>query len=169
MRYLLIFLLCVSSLAWGAEPFGRLFTTPAERATLDHLRQTRKIEPVNVDQPMEEAIEAAPVLPPEISVQGYVKRSDGKKGTVWVNQKPVQENSSVGEVEVGKLPKNGNEVQIKVPGLDKSLKLKAGQVYDPGTDSVSESKVRTIQPGVQESGTIGTAPFAETPTSITGH
>lgn len=117
-----------------------MFTTPAERSTLDHLRQTRKIEPVtDTDQPLE-VIEAAPVTPPEISVQGYVKRSDGKKGTVWINQKPVQENSTSGGVEVGKLPTNGNQVQIKVPGLDKSLKLKAGQIYDPETDSVSEDK-----------------------------
>lgn len=157
MRYLLISLICLSNLAWGAEPFGRLFTTPAERNTLDHLRQTRKIEPLNTDQP-QEMIEAVPVIPPEISVQGYVKRSDGKKGTVWINQKPVQENSSTGEMEVGRLPRNGNEVQIKVPGLDKSVKLKAGQVYDPETGSVSESKVRASQPDAQESGTIGTVP-----------
>lgn len=154
MKYLLIALVCLSNLAWGEEPFGRLFTTPAERTTLDHMRQTRKIEPVNLNQP-QEAIETAPVLPPEISVQGYVKRSDGKKGTVWINQQPVQENSSTGEVEVGKLPRNGNQVQIKVPGLDKSLKLKAGQVYDPATDSVSESKVRANQADARESGTIG--------------
>lgn len=137
MRYLLLALIFLSSVAWGAGPFGRLFTTPAERATLDHLRQTRKIEPVNLDQP-QEVMEEIPVIPSEISVQGYVKRSDGKKGTVWINQKPVQENSSTGEMEVGKLPRNGNQVQIKVPGLDKSVKLKAGQVYDPETEKIRE-------------------------------
>lgn len=157
MRYLLLALIFLSGLAWSAEPFGRLFTTPAERATLDHLRQTRKIEPANLDHP-QEVMEEIPVIPPAISVQGYVKRSDGKKGTVWINQKPVQENSSSGELEVGKLPQNGNQVQIKVPGLDKSLNLKAGQVYDPETDSISESKVRATEPDVQESGTIGTIP-----------
>lgn len=158
MRYLLLALVFLSNLAWGEESFGRLFTTPSERTTLDHLRQTRKIEPVaDTDQPLE-VIEAAPVTPPEISVQGYVKRSDGKKGTVWINQKPVQENSTSGGVELGKLPKSGNEVQIKLPGLDKDLKLKAGQVYDPGTDSVAESKVRAKQSDAQESGTIGTVP-----------
>lgn len=157
MRYLLISLICLSNPVWGAEPFGRLFTTPAERATLDHLRQTRKIEPVNLDQP-QEMIESAPILPPEISVQGYVKRSDGKKGTVWINQKPVQENSSSGELEVGKLPKSGNQVEIKVPSLDKSLKLKAGQAYDPETDSISENRVKAVAPDAQESGTIGTVP-----------
>jgi hypothetical protein len=157
MRYLLIALTLISHAAFAAEPFGRLFTTPTERATLDHLRQTRKIEPANVDQP-QEAIEVAPVIPPEISVQGYVKRSDGKKGTVWINEKPVQENSSTGEMEVGKLPSEGNQIQIRVPGLDRSLKLKAGQAYDPQTDSITENKVRPGRSEAEVSGTIGTMP-----------
>lgn len=157
MRYLLIAFMFVSTPGLTAEPFGRLFTTPSERATLDHLRQTRKIEPVNIDQP-QEVIEMAPVVPPAISVQGYVKRSDGKKGTVWINEKPVQENSSTGEVEVGKLPTEGNQVQIKVPGLDRNLKLKAGQAYDPETGTITESRVRATQADAQESGTIGTVP-----------
>jgi len=154
MKYLLIGLMLVSTAVLAAEPFGRLFTTPSERTTLDHLRQTRKIEPVNVDQP-QEIIELAPVLPPEISVQGYVKRSDGKKGTVWINEKPVQENTNADGVEVGKLSKEGNQVQIKVPGLDKSLKLKAGQVYDPESGAITENTVKTGT-STEESGTIGT-------------
>lgn len=155
MRYLLIGLMFVSITTLAAEAFGRLFTTPAERSTLDQLRQTRKIEPVNINQPQEE-IEIAPVVPPEISVQGYVKRSDGKKGTVWINEKPVQESSRSAEMEVGKLPKEGNQVQIKVPGLDKSLKLKAGQTYDPETDSIADSKIKPSMSDAAESGTIGT-------------
>lgn len=158
MRYILLTLLLLPSLAWSVEPFGRLFTNPAERANLDHLRQTRKIEPVNIDQPSG-VTEVAPVLPSEISVQGYVKRSDGKKGTVWVNDEPVQENSSTGEVEVGKLPKHGSGVQLTLPGIDKSLRLKAGQTYDPETDSISENKVETgNSPRPEEAGTIGAIP-----------
>lgn len=157
MRYILLTLLLLPSLAWSVEPFGRLFTNPAERANLDHLRQTRKIEPVNIDQPSG-VTEVAPVLPSEISVQGYVKRSDGKKGTVWVNDEPVQENSSTGEVEVGKLPQGGNQVPLKLPGTGKSLNLKAGQIYDPETGSILESRVKPGTPEVEESGTIGTIP-----------
>jgi hypothetical protein len=152
MRCLLILLILLPGVSEGAEPFGRLFTTPAERATLDHLRQTRKIDPVNIEQP-ESVIEAAPSMPAEISVQGYVKRSDGKKGTVWVNQKPVQENSSTGEVEVGKVPGIGGGVQLKLPGISKSLNLKAGQVYDPETDRILEEGAHSNQ-GV-DSGSIG--------------
>jgi len=158
MRYILLALLLLPSLALSAETFGRLFTTPAERANLDHLRQTRKIEPVNLDQPQEMMEVAPPSLPPEISVQGYVKRSDGKKGTVWVNNEPVQENSSTGEVEVGKLPNHGSGIQLTLPGIDKSVRLKAGQAYDPETGSISENKVNPSRSDVEESGSIGTAP-----------
>jgi len=161
MRYLLILLMLSPVAALAAEPFGRLFTTPAERATLDHLRQTRKIEPVNVD-PTQEIIELAPVVPPSISVQGYVKRSDGKKGTVWINDQPVQESSSADGVEVGKLPKTGNGVQLKLPGIDKSLRLKAGQTYDPATNKISEESTRS---NIQKSGSIGIAQPAQEATT----
>lgn len=169
MRHLLLLILLLPALASGAESFGRLFTTPAERATLDHLRETRKIESINTEQQPETVIEEPPALPPEISVQGYVKRSDGKKGTVWINEKPVQESSTTGEVEVGKLPKNGNQVQIKMPGLGKSLNLKAGQVYNPETDSISEGNVKVTKPDAQESGSIGVAPFVEGTVKNPGH
>lgn len=152
MRRLVIVLLLLPSVVLAVEPFGRLFTTPAERANLDHMRQTRKIEPVTVDQPQE--VEVAPTLPSEISVQGYVKRSDGKKGTVWVNETPMQENTGTSEVEVGSLPKGGNQVPLKVPGTGINLKLKAGQVYDPETDEITEN----ARSRIQESGSIGVAP-----------
>lgn len=168
MRTILILLLLLPGWSMAAESFGRLFTTPAERVTLDHLRETRKIESINTEQP-ETVIEEPSALPPEISVQGYVKRSDGKKGTVWINEKPVQESSTTGEVEVGKLPNNGNQVQIKMPGLGKSLNLKAGQVYNPETDSISEGNVKVTKPDAQESGSIGVAPFVEGTVKNPGH
>lgn len=137
-RILLLWLL-IPGLALGAEDLGRLFTTPAQRQSLNHLRAiTPRVEAVAPAQSDEAALEVLqPVLPSSIAVQGYVKRSDGKKGTVWVNDTPIQENSATDDVAVGKLQK-GNQVQLKVPGLDKSINLKAGQVYTPGTDSISE-------------------------------
>src|SRR5690606_13961576 len=74
-----------------------------------------------------------------------ITRSDGKKGTVWIKNTPVQENDAAGEVQVKKLPQNGNQVQISIPSIGRDLKLKAGQVYVPETDSVSEDKARVIQ------------------------
>jgi len=142
MRGLLVLLIMLPGLAMAADELGRLFTTPAERNTLDNLRKISKVHTMS-EQEAEPGEEAETVMPSSISMQGYVKRSDGKKGTVWINQKPVQESSSIGEVEVGKLPREGNQVPLRLPAAGKSLNLKAGQVYVPETNSVSEISTHT--------------------------
>ncbi len=152
MRYLLMILILLPGITVAADSLGRLFTTPAERASLDYLRQTRKAEVLEADK----SAEAAPAVPSSISVQGYVKRSDGTKGTVWINQKPMQENSGTDEIQVGKLRADGNQVQLKLPANGKSLNLKAGQIYVPETDSVSEinahAKAPPLDKGEDEGG-----------------
>lgn len=137
---------------------GRLYTTPAERARLDQLRLTSKPPSgQELQDEQTEGVVVVPVAPPSVSVQGYVKRSDGKKGTVWVNNQPVQENDEAGDVRVKKLPQNGNQVQISIPSLGRDLKLKAGQVYEPETNRISEDKARmTENPQVAK-------PLPETP------
>lgn len=144
-------------LALAAEPIGRLFTSPAERSNLDYLRQTNKklIKPETMDAPAEtvEAPAAAPVLLPEaVNLQGYVKRNDGKQGTVWVNDQALQENSGNKEVQVGRLSEGGNRVPIKLSANGRRLNLKAGQVYDPENNRVSEARNHGAQ---GDSGTIG--------------
>jgi hypothetical protein len=154
MLLLMLGSLLTFSTANAAQPTGRLFTTPAERANLDRLRQTSKLPSQEQLFDDEEEITAAPVLPGSVSMQGYVKRGDGKKGTVWVNNEPVQENSDTGEVRVGKLPREGGQVPINIPASGRSVKLKAGQVYMPETDSVSEDKARATEkeaPAVDDS------------------
>jgi hypothetical protein len=164
MRYLLIALMLLPSVAGAADSLGRLFTTPAERASLDYLRQIKKVEVLEADKPAE--MEAGPSIPSSISVQGYVKRSDGKKGTVWVNQIPMQESSGTNEVQVGKLRPDGNQVQLKLPANGKNLNLKAGQVYVPETDSVTEINAhsKAASPDVgEDAGTIGDVPPIDKP------
>ncbi|MDP2248055.1 MAG: hypothetical protein Q8J65_07975, partial [Nitrosomonadales bacterium] len=66
-----------------------------------------------------------------------------------------------GEVRVGKLPRDGNQVKINIPASGRSVNLKAGQVYTPETDSISEDRARATEmsePEVQDSGTIGAIP-----------
>ena len=143
-----------SHVAIAAEPIGRLFTSPAERSNLDYLRQTKKklVTPAIVDAPID-APEAAPILLPEaVNLQGYVKRNDGKQGTVWVNDQALQENSGNKEVQVGKLSENSNRVPIKLSANGKRLNLKAGQVYDPENNRVREARNHGAQ---GDSGTIG--------------
>lgn len=171
MRAILILFVLMSNFlmsgtAIGAESFGRLFTTPAERANLDYLRKTTQLPKIVPDQPAE--VEAGPAVSSPVSVEGYVKRSDGKKGTVWVNNAPMQEDSGSGQVTVGKLRRDGNQVPIKLSTTGKSLSLKAGQVYDPETDSVSEISAhasRMAKSKAEDFGTIGANPSDTTETN----
>jgi hypothetical protein len=150
---LVLLALSFAQISRAAEPIGRLFSTPAERSTLNYLRQTRKpniaIQPETSVQQAEPEVRA---LPSTINMQGYVKRSDGKQGTVWINDQAMQENSGNQDVQVGKLPDNGNRIPIKLPANGKHLTLKAGQVYDTENNHVREARSHGAQ---GESGTIG--------------
>ena len=159
--FILLFIFCsqlvFGQLALAAEPIGRLFTSPAERSNLDYLRQTKKklIVAVTMDAPAEsvESPAAAPVLLPEaVNLQGYVKRNDGKQGTVWVNDQALQENSGNKDVQVGKLSEGSNRVPIKLSANGRRLNLKAGQVYDPENNRVREARNQGVQ---GDSGRIG--------------
>ncbi|MDD5249612.1 MAG: hypothetical protein PHY45_11535 [Rhodocyclaceae bacterium] len=72
---LLTLLAAGSAFAAGAEPLGRLFFTPAQRALLDRQRQGGSVE---------QAPEAVARL------DGIVARADGKT-TVWINGRPQRD------------------------------------------------------------------------------
>ena len=164
MRLFALSLLIVSQIAWlqiaqaaqdsqSAQGMGRLFSSPAERSTLNYLRQTKKALVITPVQEFIQQAEPAPVVLPEaISMQGYVKRSDGKQGTVWINNQAMQENSGNKDVQVGHLPENGNRIPLKLPANGRRLTLKAGQVYDPENNRVTEARNHGAQ---GDSGTIG--------------
>ncbi len=143
---MLLAMLPMIALSAEEKPLGRLFLTPAERASLDSVRQNSRppekiVTPGNPDQEEDVVETAAP--PPVVTVQGYVKRSDGK-GTVWVNGRPVQEKAATKDVEIGKLQGKSNEVQVKLPSTGQTVKLKAGQSYDPASGKVGS--LREIAP-----------------------
>ncbi len=149
-RWLVLLISCLPIFAMAAEPssLGRLFLTPSERAALDVIRQNshppeKIVTPNNVNDD-EEGI-ADVMAPPVVSVQGYVKRSDGK-GTVWINGQPVQEKSASKDFEVRRLQGNTNDVQIKLPSTGQTIKLKAGQSYDPANGKVGSLREITPQP-----------------------
>ena len=150
--------LVLGQLALAVEPIGRLFTSPAERSNLDYLRQTKKNISIKPELPTDEVpmAEAAPiVLPDAVNLQGYVKRNDGKQGTVWVNNQALQENSSNKEVTVGRLSDSSNRVPIKLSANGKRLTLKAGQVYDPESNRVREARNHGAQGDATSTGRIG--------------
>jgi hypothetical protein len=137
---------------YADDALGRLFSTPAEREQLDQLREQQKNQPVET---IVEAtvIESKPVtLPNAINLQGYVKRSDGKDGTVWINGEALQENTGNQDVQVGDLTRDNTAIPIRIPANGKRLSLKAGQEYDPANNRVRKSPSYSIS---KSSGTIG--------------
>ncbi len=161
-KYLAILMLLgastVSMPSNSAESIGRLFTTTGERSNLEYLRKTRKNIPVKPEQPSEPNVSVLhPIqsLPDEVSLQGYVKRNDGKAGTVWINDKALQEQTGNKEVTVGKLPDESNRIPVKITGNGRYIGLKAGQVYDPATNRVREARSHAAQGEEVSSGRIG--------------
>jgi hypothetical protein len=152
MKPMMILLLVLWSEACAAgDTLGRLFSTPNDRANLDYLRQTRKVIVPQQLEPISTQPAPALVLPDVIELQGYVKRSDGKSGTVWINREAVQEGTRNKEISVGQIPALQNRVPIQINANGKVLTLKAGQTYDPETN-----RVREMRPSVQgEQGRIG--------------
>lgn len=131
---------------------SRLFTSPAERTKLDAMRQTASALALQAQETQKEPeTEAALTLPTEITMQGYVKRSDGKKSTVWINRQATQENTANADLQVGPLSTKAkdknkrdgpDEVHMKLPSNGQQFKLKAGQRYLPEENRVLDVNTR---------------------------
>ena len=168
--------LCFIVIAWAVatplnaapnETLGRLFSRPAERSNLDYLRQNQKLKVIapQAETPLESIDKATPPeLPDPITLQGYVKRSDGKGNTLWINNQAVQENSVVDNVKIGKLNQRGfsnkgaslEGIDVKIPANGKQIRLKAGQTYAPENNKIYErqvlEKARSLE--LEQSGVI---------------
>lgn len=165
-----VFLIGLTSLplqAAAENDFGRLFSSSAERKKLDTLRKNQKLMVASPQKntPLEPV---ADELSEPIALQGYVKRSDGST-TLWVNNKAVQENSIQDDVEIGRLSKQNNSAKngsdslnVRIPVTGKNVRLKPGQVYEPETNRIVESRLleKEKQLNLEETGIIGneTAP-----------
>jgi hypothetical protein len=115
-------------LAWAnglhaAEPLGRLFFTPGQRATLDAGKE--------LDKP--KLTGPAVRGPRTVTVNGVVTRSDGES-TVWVNGSPA---SNRGPAPISATPAGATAARIQV--LDSKARLRVGQTLDRRTGKVSES------------------------------
>lgn len=148
--------------AVAEDDFGRLFSSQAERKQLDILRQNQKLIVVS-PQKNTQLEPAAVELPEPVTMQGYVKRSDGST-TLWINNKVVQENTTQSNVEIGRLnkqkssTKNGaDSLNVRIPATGKNVRLKPGQVYEPETNRIVESRLleKERQLLLEETGLIG--------------
>ena len=120
--------------AHGQTGFGRLFSTPEQRAELDRMR--RDAESVGVPMPVpadtgtspgpSQESEEAPRLG-AVTIDGIVIRRDGH-GIAWVNGERAAIGTTTPEgVRVGALLARQGHVRIRIPGERGSVDLEPGQ------------------------------------------
>lgn len=129
--------------AAAAADLGRLFFTPTQRATLDNARRQNIRVEIGTDGSEQQPTAAAPA-PQIMSVNGIIRRSDGKS-TVWVNNQPVAETGAGG---VKAVPgKTGERVHLTVPDNSRSVDLKVGQSVEILSGRIEEGYARRSAPG----------------------
>lgn len=123
--------------AAGAES-GRLFFTPAQRASLDKLRDLGAHSTVARGTDDNE-----PAQQQHVRVDGVLRRSDGKS-TVWLNNRAVSSGQTSGiDIAVGK---NDNRVKLTIPESSRSIELKVGQTVEIVSGAIDEGYARRALP-----------------------
>jgi hypothetical protein len=150
--------------ASAAEPLGRLFFSPEQRAQLDALR-TKKVVAAQVkDEP----------APEFITYNGIIRRDDGKT-TVWVNnkslsEKDIRESASL----VGRIERDGRiMVQPAQGSTAPALRLKVGQSAELLSGRIAEpfaapSPERNAVPAAKPASSTARKPDADDPEDSKG-
>jgi hypothetical protein len=120
----------------AAEPLGRLFFTPAQRAQLDIARSQKSRATLASDQEV-----AAPV-PEVITYGGIVRRNDGKT-TVWINNRAVNDGKATDKLPVASRVRPDGSVNLQVPQSDRSVNLKVGQSVEIVSGTIAEPYARS--------------------------
>ena len=135
--------------AFAAEPLGRLFYTPAERARLDTLRSQRNTAPPVAEQ--------EPVAVPEvITYGGIVRRSDGRT-TVWINNNAINDGKDGDRSAVVSRVQPDGSVAVEVPQTSRSVRLKVGQSVEIGSGTIEEPYARSPAVATPKPGSTATA------------
>ena len=133
-------LLLLAPPAGAAEPIGRLFFTPEQRASLDVARSKRTHAAVAT----EKTEESAPAPGPEtVTYEGLVRRSDGRN-TVWLNNRAVSEKQAA-ESLVRSVGADGS-VTLRAPQTGRDLSLKVGQSAELTSGTIDEAYARRPAP-----------------------
>ncbi len=123
--------------------FGRLFTSPQERALLDLQRQQHGFsKPIITDisaDPADTNAASMPAQPQTYRLSGILLRADGRQ-QVWINGKlqPVQKQRGVSSNQKNSLPSSAT-LRVPVKQHDQSVQLKPGQVWSPNNRKTTES------------------------------
>lgn len=141
-RLAAVVLACQISVAWAAEPLGRLFFTPEQRAQLDSARRQRAQRPAT-----EAATEEAPAA--TVTYSGMVRRSDGR-ATVWINSRALHDRMPpAAGIPRARVDEEG-AASITVPQHPRSVRLKVGQTAELTSGRVAESYARPAAPPAAE-------------------
>ncbi|MFT4581325.1 MAG: hypothetical protein ACI915_005608 [Gammaproteobacteria bacterium] len=123
---------------------GRLFFTPQERAAFDKMRQTQAAGPaekppeIPADMVIEGFATEPEPLKPTITIDGFVRRSNGRT-TLWVNRENSYDgNLSASQIEAHTTHMHGSKIHLTPLGEDLRVRLKSGQSYDPNTMTVTD-------------------------------
>jgi len=139
--------MAVPAPAPAQERLGRLFFTPAQRASLDVARSQR----ARTTLATEKTDEVAAPVPQSITYSGVLRRSDGKT-TVWLNNQPVHDRISAGAAAiVGRVRPDGS-VTLQVPQSGRSVTLKPGQSVELLSGSVEEGYARRQEAAKPDAG-----------------
>lgn len=126
MKRVAMLLLLLPFSSASAEPIGRLFFTPEQRATMDNARRQK----IKIDVETE-----APVME-NISVNGVVKRSDGES-IVWINNRPIRNRQAPGGFKI--TPTDSARVNVQLPQSNRSVDMKVGQSLNTASGRIAES------------------------------
>jgi hypothetical protein len=160
----LIVLMVGAGPAAGAE-FGRMFFTPDQRAALDYFRKLNIRNAAISDDDRDKDLVAPPPAPEQVSVNGVVRRSDGKS-TVWVNRRAVTEQQPAGAA-LNVTPRTDNRVRLSVPKSGRSADLKVGQTADTVSGTITEGYARRTLPVPEAKVTPGAEDMAPGVAKIT--
>jgi hypothetical protein len=120
----------------AAEPLGRLFFTPDQRATLDTARSKKTRVNLETEATVEKP--PAPPAPEVVTYGGLVRRSDGK-ATIWLNNQAINEKDvRSGTTLVGRVRPDGS-VTVQSPQSGRSVDLKVGQSAELLSGTVQEN------------------------------
>jgi hypothetical protein len=121
------------------QELGRLFFTPAQRASLDVARGQRARAAVATENTEQEA---APVSQ-TITYGGLIRRNDGRT-TVWLNNQPVHDSDPAGAGAVVSRVRPDGRITLQAPQSARSVELKPGQSVELLSGTIEEGYSRRL-------------------------
>jgi hypothetical protein len=135
----------------AADPLGRLFTTPKERAELDKIRYakpapSRPQTPVTTAGPSNEE--------PVSAIQGFrfdgIVTSSGGPSTAWVGgQRVLQKTWNEQGVLLDPERDPQGRLTVQLPGEGTEVQLSVGQTFDPAKQKVVDPMQRDATGGAK--------------------